>query len=262
MLDSAARMAEFPHLRNAPITEAVIDFRVEPDSAVTVEELIQSLASRNNLGYVQKGVLVRSEFGFSLKIEAEPQVAHGGRATTIGVRLHSPDDKYVAQLSVEGFTLSRLEPYETWENLVGEARKVWAGYLECLGPGHMTRIATRYINNLRLPFSSPPEQFLKLLPVLPPGLPDALSEFLQRYVLHDATSQATVIVMEALERTVPTKPLPVILDIDAFRSVRIPTNDSHVWEYLTQLRDLKNRIFYGCLTPAGVELYQHDRLDA
>jgi len=247
-------MAQIRHLPNAPITEALIDFRVE--APVTVEALVGALAQRDNLGYRKKGPIVRSEFGFSLNVQEEPRaVAHAGRATSIGVRLHSADDKYVAQLSVEGFTLSRLEPYESWENLVQEARRLWQGYLECLGPSRITRTATRFINNLRLPPAEHLELFLNLSPALPPGVPETLSGFLQRFVIQDAKTEATVILTQALEEAPPEKPLPIILDIDAFRFQGFAADEPRVWEYLNQLRELKNRIFFGCLTEAAIQLY-------
>jgi uncharacterized protein (TIGR04255 family) len=79
---------------------------------------------------------------------------------------------------------------------------------------------------------------------------------LQRYVLHDEATQATAIVTEALEDVSPGKPLPLILDIDVFHHTNLGVNDTGMWEYLEQLRTLKNRIFFGCLTEAGLALYQ------
>ena len=155
-------MAEIRHLEHAPITEAVIDFRVEALTDVTVDTLVAALEHRGYLGYARKGPIVRSEFGFSTKVAEAPQAVH--TSTRIGVRIHSPDDRYVALFGIEGFTLSRLEPYESWENLVGEARRLWEGYRECLGPLRITRIATRYINNLRLP-TLQLERFMRLLAV-------------------------------------------------------------------------------------------------
>src|SRR5215472_5554563 len=122
MLDSAPAMSEYPHLRHAPITEAVIDFRVEPVGALGLEALTKAVTERGHFGYAPKGYVVRSEFGFSVNVQAEPKVAHGGRATNLGLRLHSQDDKYIAQVRVDGFTLSRLAPYESWRNLFQEAK--------------------------------------------------------------------------------------------------------------------------------------------
>ena len=247
-------MAQPRHLPNAPITEAVIDLRIDPASNVTVEALDHALTARGNLGYTKKGSIVRSEFGF---VQAGAQVVtHAERPTAIGVRLHSADEKYVAQLSVEGFTLSRLQPYESWEGLVGEARRLWQGYVECVEPRQISRVATRYINNLRLPPTPNLEHYLDFLPAIPAGLPETLSSFLQRLVIHDAETEATVILIQALAGELSVEaPLPIILDIDAFRSTAFPVNSSIVWGYLARLRGLKNRVFFGCLKEEAVRLY-------
>jgi uncharacterized protein (TIGR04255 family) len=245
-------VAQMRHLSNAPITEAIIDFRVERSEDATVDGLVAELARRNNLGYRKEAPIFRSEFGFSLKGEEGRATAD---ATTIGVKLRSTDRNYIAQLSVEGFTLSRLTPYESWENLVLEARRLWADYAACLKAPRITRYATRYINNLRLPPTQNLERFLLLPPNLPPGLPEALSGFLQRFVMRDVPSDATVILTQVLEGAPLDKPLPVVLDIDAFRFGTFPSDEPEVWSELNQLRRLKNGVFFGCLTEEAVALY-------
>jgi uncharacterized protein (TIGR04255 family) len=249
-------MAQKRHLPNAPITEAVIDLRVELSAPATVEDIRRALADRRNLGYTIKGPIVQSEFGFSVNIEEEPQIrARASSATTLGLRLHSADDRYVAQFSIAGFTLSRLQPYESWENLLSEAKRLWAGYLECLPVERIVRTATRYINNLRLPLTQNLERFLILLPVLPDGVPELLSAFLQRFVVHHSASGSHVILTQTLEATSPEGPLPVILDIDAFRETVFAPAGPQVWQGLDQLRSLKNDVFFGCLTEEAIGLY-------
>jgi uncharacterized protein (TIGR04255 family) len=49
--------------------------------------------------------------------------------------------------------------------------------------------------------------------------------------------------------------VPVILDIDVFRESRFAVDGNAVWDYLAQLRVLKNRLFFGALTDEAVELY-------
>jgi uncharacterized protein (TIGR04255 family) len=248
-------MADIRHLPRAPITEAVIDLRVETPPGTTVEALLHALERRNYFGYMKKGAIVRGEFGFAFSVQEGPKPVTAGRATSIGVRLHSPDERYVAQLSMEGFTLSRLQPYESWEDLVREAARLWGGYLDSLPTDRVVRAATRYINNLRLPPTESLGRFLKLPPALPEGLPEVLSAFLQRFVIHDPASEATVILTQALEAGSPERNLPFILDIDVFRVATFSPRGTQVWDCLEQLRLLKNRVFFGCLTELAVELY-------
>lgn len=251
-------MAHARHLPNAPITEALIDFRVEAPSGATVETLEGELDRRNTFGYKKIGKIIRGEFGFSINPQEQPPSrVLAGATTTIGVRLHSTDQKYVAQLTVEGFTLSRLQPYESWETLVAEAQRVWQLYLACLQPPQITRAATRFINNLRLPLApgDPFERFLAVPPTVPLELPQSVTEFLQRLVIYDAQSEATVILTQALAADSPKRPVPVILDIDVFRWSRFPRPGLEAWAYLSKLRDLKNRFFFGCLTEDAIGLY-------
>jgi len=175
----------------------------------------------------------------------------------IGVRLHSADEKYVAQLTTEGFTLSRLAPYESWESLIAEAKRVWQVYRTCVKATRIQRTATRFINNLLLPIHPGDrfEKFLTGLPVMPPDYPQTVSSFLQRFVVSDAPSGATAILTQALDQVTTAGPLPVILDIDVFRETRFPADGPDVWAYLTDLRELKNRFFFGALTDAAMELY-------
>ncbi len=251
-------MAQIRHLPNAPITEAVIDFRVEAPSGASVETLEGELDRRGTFGYRKVGQIIRGEFGFSINPQEQPPSRTlGGATTIIGVRLHSADEKYVALLTVEGFTLSRLQPYESWEALVAEATRVWQIYLDCLRPQQITRAATRFINNLRLPLAAgdPFERFLVVPPTVPEGLPQTVGEFLQRFLIYDAQSGATVIFTQALSGDSPKTPVPVILDIDVFRTARFPGDGSEAWGYLPQLRVLKNNFFFGCLTEEAIALY-------
>jgi uncharacterized protein (TIGR04255 family) len=252
-------MAQIRHLPNAPITEALIDLRIDAVGDISVESLEGELERRRNLGYRKHGPVVRSRFGFSVKPEdTPPAIALAPENQIIGWRLHSEDEKYVALLSLEGMTLSRLPPYQSWETLVAEAKRLWQLYLECVGPRQVTRAATRFINNLRLPFQEgdPFERFLLVPPTVPEQLPQPMFGFLQRFVISDAPSGAVIVFTQALhELHAPQAPVPVILDIDVFRLSQFPGGGNEVWECLSTLRSLKNRFFFGCLTEEAIRLY-------
>lgn len=144
-------MAKQRHLPNAPVTEALIDIRVNRQEALTFANLQTAIAPLD-FGYYLKSPI--SEGTFALKL------APGGLSETetesaqVGLRLHSTNEKYVAQFTLHGFTLSRLPPYENWGNLLAETQRLWSIYLDRLAPIGVTRIATRYINNLKLPLQA------------------------------------------------------------------------------------------------------------
>ena len=101
------RMAKLrTYLPHAPVTEAVIDFRVvaRKDLAVAaLEPLVERLAP----DYVKKGPIFELQASFAVdpKGERSSDVA----SQEIGVRMHSADDRYVAQFQLAGFSLSRVD---------------------------------------------------------------------------------------------------------------------------------------------------------
>jgi uncharacterized protein (TIGR04255 family) len=250
-------MAQGRQLAHAPIVEALIDMKVLAAEGTTVERLEKAISGRN-FGYYKKGPILRGQFGFVINAQDVPPTRQVLSNTgIIGVRMHSADERYVAQFTTEGFTLSRLEPYESWEALVSEAMRVWSEYRACVTPTSIHRVATRFINNLRLPLKVGErfERYLTGLPNIPVEIPQTVSSFLQRFVIHDEVSGATAVLTQALEGFTPEPPVPVILDIDVFRESRFAPEGSVVWDYLAQLRVLKNRFFFGALTEEAVELY-------
>jgi uncharacterized protein (TIGR04255 family) len=250
-------MAQIRQLAHAPIVEALIDIKVQAAEGTTVESLQKALSNRN-FGYHKKGPILRGQFGFVVNAQDVPPTQQVlSNTAIIGVRMHSADERYVAQFTTEGFTLSRLEPYESWEALVSEAIRIWSEYRACVIPTHIHRVATRFINNLRLPLKvgEPFERYLTGLPNMPAEFPQTVSSFLQRFVIYDEACGATAVLTQALEVFTPEPPVSVILDIDVFRESRFAADGNVVWDYLAQLRMLKNRFFFGALTEEAVELY-------
>jgi uncharacterized protein (TIGR04255 family) len=90
---------------------------------------------------------------------------------------------------------------------------------------------------------------------MPAEFPQTVSSFLQRFVINDEASGATAVLTQALEGFPPEPPVSVILDIDVFRESRFGVDGNAVWDYLAQLRVLKNRFFFGALTEEAVEFY-------
>jgi uncharacterized protein (TIGR04255 family) len=241
-------------LRNAPIREALIDLRTREQRGFEMHQL-DNIRSRLEPDYVKKGPIV--ELRTDITVSKEGRSLGAMKSRELGIRLHSRDEKYVAQFSREGFTFSRLAPYETWEKLVAEAQRLWMVYVECVHPEAINRVGARFINNLQLPMQ-PGEQFEEYLatpPQVPPALPQQVLEFLQRVVIHDTNTGLRAIVTQLLQGGVWNDRIPVILDIDVFCQLEFAPEARDAWSLLGRMRDFKNRVFFESLTEKAVELY-------
>src|SRR5205809_5097721 len=128
------------HYSRAPITEAVIALLVKLPGGV-------SLAS---LEKVQDGQESRypTRHNFHMlhaQVSAGPAIATAASQTQVGYIFHSGDEKQIFQVRLDGFTFSRLAPYDRWESFRDEGRRLWDIYRSVTRPEAITRIAVRYI---------------------------------------------------------------------------------------------------------------------
>ncbi len=246
-------MAEERYLPNAPIKEGLIDIHVRKRADFNVQALAGAVP-RLEPEYYKKGAILEQELRVELSTDASSTIT---RSAEIGLRFHSHDEKYVALFRLQGFTLSRLAPYERWDNLAAEAQRVWSIYLECAAPERVTRVATRFINNLQLPMQPGEcfENYLTASPQIPAALSQALSAFLQRVVIYNSEFNANATVTQILQPGATTDRVPVILDIDAYRQAEFDPHGPEMWDCLTQLRKFKNKAFFESLTEQAIKLY-------
>jgi uncharacterized protein (TIGR04255 family) len=242
------------HLRNAPIIEAVLDIRVQPSPDVTIP-ILQSLHERVRdqypevSGRMEIEARVQSQAPFETIDEASVQ------AKQVGFFFWARDKRQAMQARLDGFSFSRLRPYQEWELLRDEAMKLWVAYSEIARPTGLTRIALRYINRIEVPLSGDFDDYLNTFARLGKDCPQTISELFMRVVTHH--SLGTVVLSEAIDKNGATDSfVPVILDIDAFRSVSLPiAAKDEMWSILEELRSLKNDVFFSSITPKTEALY-------
>ena len=243
-------MAKPRHLKNAPITEAIIDLRVQPAHTASAN-VGPTLTDRLGERYAFKGPLRIGQINFNP--EFEPTVA----TQMAGFRFHSAGEKFVAQFQQQGFTLSRLAPYTSWEELTGELRRLWPIYLEVLQPQAIHHVACRYINNLALPMRDGQDfgDFLTKSPQVPSALPQSLNGFMQRVMI--AYPDAVTVLTQLFEPgpTMSLDKVPVLLDIDVRCPKLLEPHSLDLWPCLERLRGLKNDAFFESITERAAELY-------
>lgn len=243
------------HLARAPIKEGLIDIRVASETPITIQTLDVLYASFSSR-YPKKETMWAG--GWEIRFDADNTAPKPLEKREIGYRYTSEDGKHIAQFRTDGFTFSRLEPYQTWEIMRDEAIALWKIYVDAVKPISITRIATRYINVLNIPLPIADfRDYLTAPPEVPKDLPQGISSFLTRVVMHEPSLKAGCILTQAFEGTANDF-VPITLDIDVFVSGRPPsdaTADEH-WTILEQLRHFKNRVFFDSITEKTAELFQ------
>ncbi len=245
------------HLARAPIVEAVIDFRVLVREGIVADQF-SGLRPRIGQQYDPPSPLHRVEARFG--IERGKAVVPTQVEAPVGWLYKSPAQPAIAQFRVDGFTFSKLEPYTTWEEVFGEARRLWSIYVQVAQQVaqklEVSRMAVRYINRLRLPAQAELGQYLSAPPVLPEPIPQTVREFLTRVVVDAPERSISAILIQALERSLDPSTVQVLLDIDAFRESPFPAEEPSLLQMFEQLRRLKNEIFFASLTERTVEMYE------
>lgn len=246
-------MEEYQSLKKAPITEALIDIRVKLRPEIDVKD-IDSIHEPIKTEYPEKQEQRISQIQFELK--AGEDLVKPVSSQIIGYRFISSDKKQIFQAGLDGFTLSRLYPYVNWEELRNEAHKLWLLYKEITQPDLITRVALRYINNLSIPLPMRDfSDYLTAPPIVPDGLPQGVSSFLTRVVIHEPSIGSNAIITQALEQVVG-EAAPVILDIDVFKLRPEGIEEKEAWDTIEKLRHFKNKIFFKSITNKLKEIYE------
>lgn len=247
-------MVAIQHLNNAPVVEGLIDLRIRPSDGI-------ELLSLELLWNEFKGRYpVRKEFKrFHTSIEMKPenQLQQATVAEVAGYRFESEDGKSIIQAQLDGFSLSHLAPYKSWESLVADAKEFWASYEKVIKPSRIARVATRFINRIDLPLKGALDfdDYLRVAPRPPEGLAQNLGEFLTRIVVNDTKTGASIVVIQALEAFNPkNNALPILIDIDVLKVVEIELSSEDHWKLLDEFRLLKNQAFFSSITARTLEL--------
>lgn len=245
---------QHPHLANAPIVEAVIDWKAKLPEPFEMAKLKQvgDLISR---GYSH--VDEQRQFEHLIQVsESEPKQS----VRQMGVqayRYRSADETRIAVLRRDGFSFSRLKPYTNWDEVFAEAFALWGIYSSRVNPEEISRIAVRYINRLLLPLPIVDfAEYLTAPPTLPEKIPQLLSAFVMQTVVHEPGSDISARITQAIESGPIGDKLPILLDIDAFINKSFSPEDNDLQDLFTGLREMKNRIFFASLTKKTVDLFR------
>lgn len=247
-----ASTSEWPRLAKAPIIEALLDIRAQPETGIGLDRLAAFHTEvRDRYPRSQE----RQSWAGNLRFGPSGVSTTDERKGPDGYLFTSADKKQVVQARLDGFTFNRLRPYESWERFQGEARELWTLYCRIARPTVVSRVALRFINRIELPLTLADfREYILTTAEVAPGLPQGLSAFFMRLEIPLQEAGCVAIVTETMEK--PEGTLPFILDIDVVREEMMDPNGAALWEAFERLRHAKNTVFFRSLTLRAQELCQ------
>lgn len=242
----SAGRAPYAH---APITEAVVEFRVTARPTLTLDEL-NGLKIGEEENYPQ----VRPRFDFQGEFEVtDVGVNTSTKRTQTGYVFSRANGTQIFQARLDGFSFSQLPPYHGWESFSDEALRMWHRYLSVVQPLSVDRIGARYINRIDIPKDSIEiKDYLKVWPEVPPEMPQLLQGFFLQVGVPLPQFQAAVTINSTIVAPPEKVGTALVLDLDTYRVVQLnPKSDNFDDEVVTQLTSLrraKNFVFESCIT--------------
>jgi uncharacterized protein (TIGR04255 family) len=246
----------FPHLTKAPILEAVIDIQIKALSEESLE-ILKNAHDKIKEDYPK----INQRKSRQVKIEMAMDIQQPVELKELveGYMFTSADGKNVLLFRRNGFTLSRVKNYYTFDSLLEEAIKQWGIYKATVGDITISRVAVRYINQIQVPFPLIDDtDYLKVTPKpkTKPSQSKLIRSFMNQINSLDTKSGANVnMVMFMQEPPANATETNVIIDIDVYRLVSDLKDDQSMWNIIRSFREVKNRLFYDSIGKAIIEKY-------
>lgn len=245
-------------LSNAPIIEAVFDFKVELPPGTDTGGLVAEAEKEFSDHYLKKSRIIRHSV--EVKPEADESSQIGREQTVRGIRMGHLEENQLIQIHEEGFSFNRLEPYDSYDVYLPEVRRCWEIFAKLANPVRINMLTLRNINRVLIPKSNENEvslsEYLKTVPRFPEIEGVKTTGFMSQTQLLQIDPELSASFTLASQPAQPGEMAPMILDIEAFKLGPIDLSDDEIWPTFDLLRDLKNRIFNGTLSEECLKPYR------
>jgi uncharacterized protein (TIGR04255 family) len=244
-------MSRHHHYDNAPITEAIIEVRVDLPAASGLAQ-IERIYERISGGYPEK----RARKFATGSFEIGEEVSASARSEQTGYLFESEDKKQIIQAQLTGFSLSRLAPYQSWEPFRNEMRWLWGVYREVARPIKVTRLGVRTVNRIDIPGANAElKSYFRTFPEISPELPQLMDGFFMQLRLPFPGLPGLATINQTAVPSLTPDVVSIVLDVDLFRGENIPQDEEEIWRTIDALHDCRNDIFEACITDAARRLF-------
>ncbi len=241
------------HFAKAPVHEALLDIQVVlPPNPDNLDFKLFGRGLEDRFPDRKE----RLQFVQNLQLAADQQQAPPIRSIE-GYLFTSTKDGKIVQARRDGFTFNKLRPYSKWDDFSAEGRELWQRFVGFAHPVAVKRLGLRYINRIEIPENLTDLRDLCLLfPDVPMGVPQAWSEFFQRFATIREDGSPSIVTLAIDIPTPPNQPA-IILDIDVvchLQNSEVAANA--IWPHFERMRVLKNEIFDASLTSRAKDMFR------
>ena len=241
-------------LNNPPIIEALIDLRLTYAEQIDVIDFEKAYQMLGESRYSKKESIYSGSVRFKIDPKGQMNSSSKKMADIIGYKFTDEDRGFILQLTLAGFTLSKIKPYENWEHLKEEAVRCWNILIGIKVPSVIHRLAVRYINRIEMPpVPFKVEEYLLFRPEIPDYKEENINEYGMQISMPQNDINSVLILQQSMRRQ-SDKKIMLVLDIDLYKSTKYSVKDiDKILEDLELLRERKNLIFFGSFTDSFIE---------
>jgi uncharacterized protein (TIGR04255 family) len=246
---------EFELLPKAPIVEAVIQISARPegswlenDVSKQLESILPDYPTKTSQNKLSRNIKIDVQ-KFARTVE--------DNFGWYGFFCQSADQIQSVQFNLDGMMFSRLAPYQKWETFSNEAKRLWTIYQKLAQPSEIQRIGLRFVNRMALPSQQIDwGQYMKAAPEAPKGLDMPLTGFFHQDTLSVPDRPYALNVIRTVQQPDLPGEIGLIVDIDVYTTQPITDKPDALDGVLTDLRWLKNKVFFGSMTTKSLELFR------
>jgi uncharacterized protein (TIGR04255 family) len=247
------------HLEKAPIVEALIAIEIGTPLNDVLLAAVGAASTSIHEDYPESEPMKHMKFQFEIG-PGVPTLPQQPAQQDFGRKYVSSDKRQLVVFRRDGFSFSRLPPYQRWENFRDEAKRLWSVYRSATGPVPIVRFGLRYINRVSIPIGQPINQFLKLYAELPDNPDGSLRRINSSYLRVDSMlteiPAGYLIVQQATLPPEREEAATLSLDFDISVTPPVAVTEEYVWDTLETARNVKNQLFRDSLTPQFLETFR------
>lgn len=252
VLKMAKTTAKQRNYKKPPITEAVLEVRFnESISEVALEKLAFKQKSTFTIQKLESAGIRLSSDG--KKPEALDRRLEGYKL------IENIDSANIIQFKPKVFSISRLAPYQGWDELIKNFRKYYKLYVNKKNKS-ISRIGIRFINRIDIPKKNrkliEEADYLNIYPQVPKKKFPPLFEWSIHTVSKVDDSRSLSVNSYTYNEEILIDHVSIILDLDVFQVENLPINEKSLYNELNKFRDTKNKFFEMMITPECRRLFK------